>query len=143
MLGARFTLTAEVDLQKPIWVRPVSGCLFSGDSNATLIRVTVLDGGAPADISGDVCANVIRPDGKTVVIDEGGVLDGNICSIVLPQEAYAIPGIVYITVQIRELTRITTLAGLQVSVYRGSTEETVTPTYDDIDGEAAESVVNS
>jgi len=122
---ARIETWFEQDLQKPVSVRVLTGNLFSMDNQGNLIGVKVLDGGEAATLSGTVSGNVIRQDGGTVAVS--GTLSGNQASIVLPQAAYAVPGLITITIKLTSSSVVTTLAALTAVVYRTSTDVAVDP----------------
>ena len=88
---AAFVHRFTQDLQKPVLARYGNGLTFTGDARANVIEVEVLDGGAAASLSGTVAGAVIRADGNTVALS-GALSGGNICSVTLPQAAYAVPG---------------------------------------------------
>lgn len=122
---ARIETWYKQDLQKPVAVRVLTGNLFSMDNQGNLIGVEVFDDGEPATLSGTVSGNVIRPDGGTVAVS--GTLSGNKASIVLPQAAYYVPGLITITIKLTSSSVITTLAALTAVVYRTSTDVAVDP----------------
>lgn len=122
---ARMETWFEQDLKKPLNVRMLTGNLFSMDNEGNLIGVTVLDGGQPAELAGDVSANVIRCDGGTVAVT--GTLEDNKAFIVLPQAAYAVPGLVTIIIKLTNDGVITTLAAMTAIVYRSSTDTIIDP----------------
>lgn len=51
------------DLQQPVTIRRMPGCLFSGDNGGNKISVTITDSGSPVTLSGTLRGYVIRPDG--------------------------------------------------------------------------------
>ena len=124
---ARIETWFEQDLRKMLKVQVLTGNLFSQDNEGNLIGVTVTDGGEPATLEGTVSANVIRGDGGTVAVT--GTLSGNKASVVLPQAAYAVPGLVTIIIKLTDSDSgvITTLAAMTAIVYRTSTDTVVDP----------------
>ena len=113
------------DLKKPVQVQMLGGNLFSMDNQGNKIGVEVFDNGATASLSGTVSGNVIRADGATVAVS--GTLSGNKAYIVLPQAAYAVPGIITIVIKLTSSSVITTLAAVTGIVYRSSTDTAVDP----------------
>ena len=122
---ARMETWLEQDLKKPLNVRMLTGNLFSMDNEGNLIGVTVLDGGEPATLGGSVSANVIRSDGGTVAVT--GTLEDNQAYVILPQAAYAVPGLVTIIIKLTSSGVITTLAAMTAIVYRTSTATAIDP----------------
>lgn len=114
------------ELQEAVKVRYLDGNLFSLDNQGNQINVEVLDGGDPATISGSVSANVIRSDGGTVAVSTGSISD-NVVSVILPQAAYAIPGVVSIVIKLTASGVVTTIAAIVANVYQSSTDTVVDP----------------
>lgn len=115
----------KTDLQSIVKVKMMHGILFSQDNMANLIGVELLDGGAPATVSGSVSANVLRADGTTVAV--AGTLSGNLASVTLPQAAYAVPGTVAIAIKLTTDGTITTIGAIQSIVYRTSSDTIIDP----------------
>lgn len=114
------------ELQEAVKVRYLDGNLFSLDNQGNQINVEVLDGGDPATISGSVSANVIRSDGGTVAVSPGSISD-NVVSVILPQAAYAVPGVVSIVIKLTASGVVTTIAAIVANVYQSSTDTVVDP----------------
>ena len=113
------------DLTNPVQVQYIHGNVFSLDNGGNLIGVNVFDSGEPATLSGTVSASVIRSDGGTVAV--AGTLSGNQCYVVLPQAAYAVPGVVSIVIKLTSGATVTTLCAVVANVYRSSTDTVVDP----------------
>lgn len=113
------------DLQNPVQVRYLDGNVFSQDNNGNLIGVNVFDDGEPATISGNVSANVIRADGRTVAVT--GVRNNNKCYVILPQSCYAIIGPISIVIKLTSGSTITSLCAVVANVYQSSTDTVVDP----------------
>ena len=113
------------DLLQPVQVHHLHGNVFSQDNQGNLIGVEVLDDGEPASLSGTVSANVIRSDGATVAV--AGVLSGNKAYVILPQTAYAVPGVISVVIKLTGGGSTTTLCAVVANVYRSSTDTTVDP----------------
>jgi hypothetical protein len=116
-----FETILQSDLQKMVNVKQLTGNLFSADNGGNKITVEILDGGAPATVSGSVYGYAIREDGKTVVIE--GTLSGNKASIVLPASAYAVIGKLNIVIKVGTAT----VGACQAYVYRTTTDAIVDP----------------
>ena len=114
------------DLKSMVAVHPLPGNVFTADNDGNLIGIEVFDDGAPADLAGTVSANVIRPDGGTVSV--GGTLaDGNRCSVILPQAAYAYPGPVAVIIKLTSGTTVTTIGAAVGTCTRSTTGVVVDP----------------
>ena len=113
------------DLQRPVKVQYLHGNFFSQDNQGNLVGVNVLDGGAPATLSGTVSASVIRADGATVSVP--GSLSGNSAYVIMPSTAYAVPGPLSIVIKLTGGGSVTTLCALVVQVYQSTTDTTVDP----------------
>lgn len=113
------------DLQKPVKVSYLDGNIFSADNDGNIVGVVVYNNGQPATLTGSVSGNIIRPDGVTVAAI--GTLSGNTASIVLPQDAYLVPGVVSIIIKNTVGTQTATLAVLVANVYQSSTDTIVDP----------------
>ena len=114
------------DLKKPVRVQYLDGVVFTQDNAGNLVGVNVFDEGEPASLSGTVSANVIRSDGGTVAI-ESGTISGNQVSVVLPQAAYAVPGVISIIIKITASSVVTTICCVVANVYKSTTDMAVDP----------------
>lgn len=122
---ARIESWFRQDLKEPVHVQMIKGNVFSQDEQANLIGVTVTDGGEAATLSGSVAASIIRADGATIA--QAGTLSGNMCSVVLPASAYAVPGPLVVTLKLTYNGAVTTLLAVAAMVYRSSTDTVVDP----------------
>lgn len=113
------------DLSNPVQVQYLHGNVFSQDNGGNLIGVNVYKDGQPATLSGSVSASVIRTDGATVAVSGG--LAGNKANVVLPQAAYAVPGIISVVVKLTNGATVTTLCAVVANVYQSSTDTVVDP----------------
>ena len=113
------------DLLEAVKVQYLDGNLFSMDNAGNLIGVTLTRDGEDYSGGGSVSANVIRSDGGTVAVS--GALSGKTATVVLPQAAYAVPGVVSIIVKLTASGQVTTIAALVANVYRSSTDTAVDP----------------
>lgn len=114
------------DLKKPVKVQYLDGVVFTQDNNGNLVGMNVLDDGEPATVSGTVSANVIRADGGTVVI-ESGTISGNQVSVVLPEAAYAVPGVISIIIKVTDDTDVATIGCVVSHVYKSTTDTIIDP----------------
>ena len=115
----------DQDLQQPVQVRYLDGNVFSQDNKGNLIGVNIYDGGEPAVVSGTVTAYVVRSDGGTVPAT--GVLSGNQAYVILPEAAYAVPGVISIAIKLTGGGSTTTLCAVVANVYMTSTDTPVDP----------------
>ena len=115
----------EQDLQQPILTQYGGGLMFTGDSNATNITVTVTDGGSPYTLSGTCEMVCIRADGVTVRIT--GSTSGNVASCRVSADCCAIDGRITIFLKVTENTVTTTLLKANYIVDRGQTDNEVIP----------------
>ena len=113
------------ELMTPVKVRYLDGNLFSMDNAGNLIGVKLTKDGTDYSGGGSVSANVIRSDGGTVAVS--GALSGNIATVVLPQAAYAVPGVVSIVMKLTVSGEVTTIAAVVANVYESTTSTTVDP----------------
>lgn len=86
--GMRFT----VDLSAGLIEQPQRGHLRWGDKNANEIRVTVTDGGQPADLTGASASGMFYrpPDGDNVPLT--GRIIGNVVTVALNEHCYTEEG---------------------------------------------------
>ena len=114
------------NLRETVKVQYLDGNLFSQDVYGNVIRVVVMDGDEPATLTGNVSGLAIRADGGTVAISDATLSD-NVATIVLPAAAYAVPGVIAVTIKISDASTTTTLASFVANVYQTSTETAVDP----------------
>lgn len=123
---ATINIDVKCDLNKPVVVRHLDGMVFSQDVKANRIRVSAFRDGSPVDLSsGSVSANIIRADGATVV--QTGTIEENVCSVVLPSSAYAVPGAIAIFVKHTSSGTTSTIAAITGYVYKSTTDTIVDP----------------
>ena len=113
------------DLKQPVKVNYLDGNVFSRDNQGNLVGVRVFDDGEPATLSGSVSASVIRADGATVAVS--GVLSSNECYVILPQTAYAVPGVLSVVIKITSGSTVTAVCAMVANVYQSATDATVDP----------------
>lgn len=122
---ARIETWFDQDLKEAVKVRYIDGNVFSQDNKGNVIGVNVYDDGEPASLTGSVSGSVVRSDGATVAVV--GSLDGNKCSIVLPQSAYAVPGVISVVIKLTNGEDITTVCAVVGNVYVSTTDSVVDP----------------
>ena len=99
---------------------------FTGDNNAHLWEVDVLDNGANADLSGySVSAYFIRADGNTVIAT--GSISQNTVNVELPQSCYSVPGVVKGVLKITKTGSTVTVGAIKFSVSASTTDTLVDP----------------
>lgn len=113
------------DMLEAVRVQYLDGNLFSMDNAGNLIGVNLTRDGVDYSGGGSVSANVIRADGSTVAVV--GALSGNVATVVLPQSAYAVPGVASIVVKLTVSGEVTTIAAVVANVYLSSTDSVVDP----------------
>ena len=87
-----WTISQTVDLSRGytpvVWP---DALMVSGDVGAHTWRLTVLDNGVPANLSGaTITGSFLRADGNTVLVS--GTVSGNIASVTLTDACYAVEG---------------------------------------------------
>lgn len=118
----------EIDLQRgaqapQVWPNALMLC---GDNNAHTWRVTVMDCGEAAQVTGSVTGYFVRPDGNTVAVQ--GSLAGNVASVVLAQACYAQEGDVKAVMRLSSGTGAkVTLAALILPVRNVLTDSIIDP----------------
>lgn len=116
-----------VDLQKGIdkvevWPHAL---LFIGDKNAHTWNVAIMNGGAPANISGGVTGYFIRQDGTTVYV--AGSLSDNVASVTFDDDCYAFEGDLKAMMRIATGDSVITISALLFQVRYGITDQIVDP----------------
>lgn len=96
---AQFVKHFVQDLQQDIKIRQCGTIVFNSDALSNVIEVELFDGGEPATITGSVVGSVICSDGSTVPVTNG-TISGNVVSITLTADCFAILGQIGVGVQI-------------------------------------------
>ncbi len=122
---AVFETWVNRDLKKIMTAEDIRGTVFTLDSLGNKIGVRVFSDGVPVELSGSVNGYCILADGTTVPVT--GTRSGNEAYIVLPQSAYAVPGMIRIAIKLTDGSAITTLAALIGSVAMSRTDNIITP----------------
>ena len=115
----------DQDVTKPVKVRYLDGNVFSLDNNGNKVGVRLYNNGSQVNVSGSVSASVIRADGATVAVT--GSASGNLASVILPQSALAVPGVLSIVIKVTSGSDIMTVCAIVANVYQSSTDSTVDP----------------
>lgn len=113
------------DTTQAVKVRYLDGNVFSQDNNGNKIGVNLFTAGSETTIAGTISGNIIRSDGATVTVSGSSI--GNRAYIVLPQSAYAVPGVISIIIKATDSGNITTLCAVVANVYRSTTDSVVDP----------------
>ena len=127
-MANNWLIEQEIDLQRgaqapQVWPNALMLC---GDNNAHTWRVTVLDGGEAAQVTGSVTGYFVRPDGNTVAVQ--GSMTGNVASVVLAQACYAQEGDVKAVLRLSVSTGAkVTLAALILPVRNVLTDSIIDP----------------
>lgn len=122
---AYFETWVNRDLKKIMTAEDIRGTVFTLDNLGNLIGVRVFSDGRPVELSGSVNGYCILADGTTVPV--AGTRSGNEAYIILPQSAYAVPGMIRIAIKLTDGSAITTLAALIGSVSVSRTDNMITP----------------
>lgn len=115
----------DQDLTKAVKVQYLDGNVFSADNQGNKVGVRVFQNGEAASLSGTISANIIRADGATVT--QSGSFSGNEASVILPESAYAVPGVISIIIKNTVSSVITTLCAVVATVYESTTSTIVDP----------------
>lgn len=127
-MADNWLIEQEIDLQRgaqapQVWPNALMLC---GDNNAHTWRVTVMDCGEAAQVTGSVTGYFVRPDGNTVAVQ--GSLAGNVASVVLAQACYAQEGDVKAVMRLSSGTGAkVTLAALILPVRNVLTDSIIDP----------------
>ena len=127
-MANNWLIEQEIDLQRgaqapQVWPNALMLC---GDNNAHTWRVTVMDGGEAAQVTGSVTGYFVRPDGNTVAVQ--GSMTGNVASVVLAQACYAQEGDVKAVMRLSSGTDAkVTLAALILPVRNVLTDSIIDP----------------
>ena len=121
----RFETWYKTDLQRTPQVQAIMGNTYTQDNLGNLMGAVVTDGGEPVTLTGTATGYVIRPDGNTVVIT--GTVDGDRAYIILPEAAYAVPGMITVTLRLVDGSAKTVLAAWAVNVQRSASGDIIDP----------------
>ena len=126
---ANWLIEQTIDLQRPKDARPggVEPRVLTvvGDDHGHVWRVTVQDGGQPAELAGSVEGWFQRADGATVVVV--GTLSGHVASVTLADACCAVEGPMVGMIRVSGTGGAVTLAERRFLVRRGKTDSIVDP----------------
>lgn len=94
-MNASMILSFERDINDPLITFCPATLLARGDQNANIIRLTVMDGNAPADISGNTAVVLFQRPGDSYVVRCPGSVSGNVISVTLLGDCYLYAGQYY------------------------------------------------
>lgn len=122
-----WTINQTVDLSRGytpvIWP---DALMVSGDDKAHTWRVSVMDGGTPADLtSATITGFFVREDGVTVAV--AGSVSDNTASVTLAQNCYAVPGRLGGVLRMEVSGKTVTLSSVMYTVKRLTTDSVVDP----------------
>lgn len=113
---ARLETWLDCDLQKPAPVLYPEGRLFSNDNKGNLIGVRVWDNGTAVSLAGNgVTGYCILSNGVSIPV--AGSISSNKASIILPDTAYSVPGLINIIIKLTSGTEATTIGAVVSTVY--------------------------
>ena len=104
---AQFIKHFVQDLQQDIGIRQCGTIVFNKDNLSDVITVEIYNGGEAYSDGGTVVGAVVCPDGKTVSLT--GSLSGNVATVTLTGDCFAIPGQIGVGVQIITGSKKTTV----------------------------------
>ena len=94
-MNASMILSFERDINDPLITFCPATLLARGDQNANIIRLTVLDGNAPTDLSGNTAVVLFQRPGDSYVVRCPGSVSGNVISVTLLGDCYLYAGQYY------------------------------------------------
>lgn len=113
------------DLNTAVKPRSFPGEVFNNDSLGNLIGVEVTKDGEPFELTGSVNGYCVLSNGETIPV--AGTRSGNKASIVLPQTAYSVRGVIKITLKLTNGNETTTLLQVVGAVDQSVTGNMVNP----------------
>lgn len=94
-MNASMILSFERDINDPLITFCPATLLARGDRNANIIKLTVMDGNAPADLSGNTAVVLFQRPGDSYVVRCPGSVSGNVISVTLLGDCYIYAGQYY------------------------------------------------
>lgn len=94
-MNASMILSFERDINDPLITFCPATLLARGDQNANIIKLTVMDGNAPADLSGNTAVVLFQRPGDSYVVRCPGSVSGNVISATLLGDCYIYAGQYY------------------------------------------------
>lgn len=124
-MAAQFTKHFVQDLTQDIKIRQCGTIVFNTDNDSNVIEVELYNGETAYADGGTVSGACICPDGSTVALS--GTLDGNLASVTLTGDCFAIQGQIGIGVQVTSGTTKTTVLKAIYNVELLETDTVVDP----------------
>ena len=125
-MAAQFPKHYVQDLQQDIKIRQCGTIVFNADNLSNVIEIELYNGTEAYSGGGSVSCSVIAPDGATVPVT-GGTLSGNVVSVTLTGDCFAIPGQIGVGVQVVNGTQKTTVLKAIYNVELLDTDTVVDP----------------
>lgn len=94
-MNASMILSFDRDINDPLITFCPATLLARGDRNANIIKLTVMDGNAPADLSGNTAVVLFQRPGDSYVVRCPGSVSGNVISVTLLGDCYLYAGQYY------------------------------------------------
>lgn len=94
-MNASMILSFGRDINDPLITFCPATLLARGDRNANVIKLTVMDGNAPADLSGNTAVVLFQRPGDSYVVRCHGSVSGNVVSVTLLGDCYLYSGQYY------------------------------------------------
>lgn len=94
-MNASMILSFERDINDPLITFCPATLLARGDQNANIIKLTVMDGNTPADLSGNTAVVLFQRPGDSYVVRCPGSVSGNVVSVTLLGDCYLYSGQYY------------------------------------------------
>lgn len=94
-MNASMILSFERDINDPLITFCPATLLARGDQNANVIKLTVMDGNAPTDLSGNTAVVLFQRPGDSYVVRCPGSVSGNVISVTLLGDCYLYAGQYY------------------------------------------------
>lgn len=94
-MNASMILSFERDINDPLITFCPATLLARGDQNANIIKLTVMDGNAPTDLSGNTAVVLFQRPGDSYVVRCPGTISGNVISVTLLGDCYLYAGQYY------------------------------------------------
>ena len=94
-MNASMILSFERDINDPLITFCPATLLSRGDQNANIIKLTVMDGNAPTDLSGNTAVVLFQRPGDSYVVRCPGSVSGNVISVTLLGDCYLYAGQYY------------------------------------------------
>lgn len=94
-MNASMILSFDRDINDPLITFCPATLLARGDQNANIIKLTVMDGNAPADLSGNTAVVLFQRPGDSYVVRCPGSVSGNVISVTLLGDCYLYSGQYY------------------------------------------------